>query len=207
MLGLFWATILRALCATWRVETRGLDAFDADLSADRGVIAAFWHGSYFPLFALLRNRDAVVFTSLSARGAVIAEICRRFGYRAVQIPDHGGEESLATMQQVLASAPAAGIAVDGPLGPHHQAKRGAIQLAGRLGWRIYPIAVASHPKKVLAQRWDFREIPKPWSRVAVIVAPPLEPENEPDPAAWTPRVEAALELAGRQAWALVKPQR
>ncbi len=206
LLGWLWTMVLRGLHATWRVETQGLEAFDQALADGRGVIAAFWHGSYIPLFALLKNRNAVIFTSLSARGAVIAEICRHFGYRAVQIPDHGGDASLATMARTLATAPAAGLAVDGPLGPRHEVKRGAIQLAGGLGWCIYPIAVALRPKRVLAGRWDRREIPWPWSRVALVVGEPLEPEREPDLMTWQRRVGEALEIAGRRASELLCPE-
>lgn len=207
VLGALWACLLRVQCATWRVRVEGLEAFDADLARRRGVIAAFWHGTYIPLFVLLRNRDAVVFTSLSRRGAVISEICRRFGYRTVQLHDHGGDASLERMHEALSQAgagPCAGVAVDGPLGPRHQVKRGAVQLASALGWRIYPISVASGRKRVFTDRWDRRELPKAFSRVAMVVGDPLEPPRSlAEPESWQARLADELAAGDRRAAELV----
>lgn len=206
-LGTIWATLLRIQCATWRLHIEGLEAFDADLERRRGVIAAFWHGTYIPLFALLRDRDAVVFTSLSRRGAVISEICRRFGYQTVELPDHGGDASIETMREALSRPDgfrAAGLAVDGPLGPHHEVKRGAIQLASALGWRIYPMSIASSRKRVFPERWDRREVPKAFSRVAMVVGEPLEPPKFlADSKAWQTRLAEALVAGDRRAAGLV----
>lgn len=207
LLGTAWATALRLQLLTWRVRSEGLEPFDADLAAGRGLVAAFWHGQYVPLFVLLRNREAVVFTSLSFRGAIIAEISRRFGYRPAQIPDRGGDASLVTMRRVLARAHAAGFAVDGPLGPYHAVKRGPIQLASELGWRIYPVAVASSRKRVFPDRWDRREIPRLFARLAMVIGEPLEvPAAIADPASWCQRLAAGLDAADqRAAELLTKP--
>lgn len=200
LLGSMWALALRLQCATWRVRIEGLAPFDLEITSGRGAIAAFWHGTYVPLFALLRNRDAVVFTSHSFRGSIIAQICDRFGYRGVQIPNHAGDRAIAFMRRRLAGERAAGIAVDGPRGPYHAVKRGAIQLASALGWPIYPMSVAADRSTIFAGRWDRREVPKAFSRVALAVGDPLELPDDLDALApWTERLGKALAATDRRA--------
>lgn len=198
LLGWLLATALRLQALTWRKRTAGLERIDALLAARRGFIAVFWHGKYLPLFALLRGRvpGARIFTSRSFRGAVIAEVSRRFGYRAVAIPARGGTASLALMREALAGAPAGAIAVDGPLGPYHAVKRGAIELASELGLALLPVAVAARRKRIATARWDRMEFPRLFSRVHLAAGEPIAVPPGLDEAGverWSARVHDALE--------------
>ena len=196
LLSFLWGWALRIQAATWRKEVEGLDRLDALLARRVPLIVAFWHGRYTPLFTLLRGRDAVIFTSLSFRGSIISGICRRFGYRAVQIPDHGREAALETMRQTLRAGGACGIAVDGPMGPYHCVKRGAIQLASELGFRILPVTFAARRSRVDAGRWDRMEVPRPFTRVVFLCGQPLEVPPGLDAAevrVWQDRLREVLE--------------
>ncbi|HKI87001.1 MAG TPA: DUF374 domain-containing protein [Thermoanaerobaculia bacterium] len=164
---------LRALFLTWRKEARGLDRLDRMLGAREPIIAAFWHGRIAALFPWLAGRHAVIFTSVSKRGDVIAGACRRFGYACVQIPDHGRTRSLTIMKEALARYPVCGVAVDGPLGPYHAVKRGAVELASELGFKIVPISVAANHKWMARRRWDRNEVPMPFAHVALVVGSAL----------------------------------
>lgn len=202
LLSFLWAWALRIQAATWRKEVEGLDRLDALLARSVPVIVAFWHGRYTPLFALLRGRDAVIFTSLSFRGSVISGICRRFGYRPVQIPDHGREAALETMRQTLRAGGTCGIAVDGPLGPYHRVKRGGIQLASELGFRILPITFAARRSRVDGGRWDRMEVPRPFTRVVFLCGEPLEVPPGLDAGGlrvWQERLRGILEELDRRA--------
>lgn len=202
VLGLLAAAWLRLQRATWRVSQEGVDRFDTALERGERVIVVFWHGKYVPLFVLLRGRSACVFTSLSRRGAVIAELCRRFGYRPVSLPDHGGDRSLEEMRRALAGSPVAGIAADGPQGPYHVFKRGAIELASSLGCPLIPTGVAARRKRVLHQRWDRMELPRLFTRIglamgeAVHVPPDVIGESLHR---WQLELASALERAERRA--------
>ncbi|CAN0565621.1 unnamed protein product, partial [Laminaria digitata] len=133
------------------------------------------HGKFFPLFALARGRQAAVFISRSFRGEVIAAICRWFGYSPVFIRGGAGNRSLEHIEAVLrAGCSLAAMAVDGPLGPHHHPKPGAIRISADLGYRILPMSVSSHPKHVLRTRWDRREIPLPFAAVKLLVGEPID---------------------------------
>lgn len=200
-----WSLALRLQSASWRVTVRGLDRFDARLAEGRPVFALFWHGKYTPLFALLRGRRAVIFTSLSARGDVIAGICRHFGYTPIQLADHGGDASLGLMREALRGAPACGIAVDGPLGPYHAVKRGPIQLASELGFLVFPVTFAARRSRVDLGRWDRFELPALFTRMVLLVGDEIEIPpgvGEDHPVAlerWTERLHRELDALDRRA--------
>lgn len=165
--------VLRLQKAAWHVEIEGIEAVDTALADGARVLVVFWHGKYIPLFALLSGRPACVFTSVSFRGDVIAEICRHFGFEAVQIPDEGGDRSFRLMRQVMSRRTCGAIAVDGPRGPLHTVHRGAIRLASDLGFRIFPVSVAATRKRIRAKRWDRMEIPAVISRLYAVVGDPI----------------------------------
>jgi len=171
------------------------------------LIAAFWHGRIAALYPWLAGRHAVIFTSASRRGDVIAEACRRFGYDCVQIPDHGRTRSLTIMKEALTRHPVCGVAVDGPLGPYHAVKRGAVELASELGFKIVPVSVAASRKWIVRRRWDRHEVPWPFARVALVVGDPLVVPSALDSdgiARWSERLRSALEAGDHESAALVK---
>lgn len=172
-LGRLLALVLRVWSATWRKDVGGLERLDRLLEDGDRIVAVFWHGSYFPLFALAAGRPAIIFTSRSFRGHVIAELSRRFGYRASIVPqDRTGLEHI---EKTLAiGARLAAIALDGPRGPLHAVKPGAIRAASALGLRIVPVGIVSRPKFTVAGRWDRREVPLPFAKVAIRVGEPLD---------------------------------
>ena len=173
-LGWIWSACLRLQCATWRKHCEGLERLDRVLADGRPVLFCFWHGKYVPLFALLRGRPACVFTTQSARGEVIAEVCRRFGYACVQVPARSQGQAYEIMRRALSLHANGGIAVDGPLGPYHRVKRGAVKLASELGYLVVPASASARRKRVFRHRWDRLELPGLFTHVGLAVGEPLE---------------------------------
>jgi lysophospholipid acyltransferase (LPLAT)-like uncharacterized protein len=113
------------------------------------VLAVFWHGKYFPLFALAEGRSVTVFVGQSFRGEIIARLCRRFGFTTALLP---AGEPHGYMHAVLQTSKAGALAVDGPHGPFHEVKPGLVKLAADLQLAIVPVSVASRPRIVLTRR-------------------------------------------------------
>jgi lysophospholipid acyltransferase (LPLAT)-like uncharacterized protein len=174
LLGWIWSACLRLQCATWRKHCEGLERLDQVLADGRPVLFCFWHGKYVPLFALLRGRPACVFTTRSTRGEVIAEVCRRFGYACVQVPAKSQGQAYEIMRRALSLHRNGGIAVDGPLGPYHRVKRGAMKLASELGYLVVPASASARRKRVFRHRWDRLELPGLFTHVGLAVGEPLE---------------------------------
>lgn len=207
LLGWLVASVLRLQCATWRIKTAGLEQLDRRLTAGERIMAIFWHGKYFPLFPLLRGRQALIFTSDSFRGRIIAEICRRFDYACAAIPvEDKGWNALEFVRERADAHQVVAFAVDGPLGPYHVVKPGAIVLAARLGFAVIPVSTACRRKLVLTRRWDRRELPGLFTRVGVAVGGPQHPSTpleHKDITLWQERLKAALETADQRAQKLI----
>jgi len=200
--GRFFAFLLRLLGATWRRRAEGLDALDGMLARGEKVMAVFWHGGYLPLFYLLAGRPARILSSRSFRGEVLAEICRRFGYDGGSIPDPGSGTSLDVVRRALDGCRLAALAVDGPLGPAHVVKPGAVRLAADLGFAVLPVAAAADRSRVLARRWDRMEIPLPFARRVLVCGEPVHVPvglAEDEVTAWCGRLREELETVGGRA--------
>jgi lysophospholipid acyltransferase (LPLAT)-like uncharacterized protein len=201
-LGWWSAAILYLQKATWRTRVEGLAELDRVQAAGETVLMVFWHGKYVPLFPLLKGRRACVFTTRSFRGEIISEVGRHFGFEGVQLSEEGEARSFVRMRKALMSRKAGAIAVDGPLGPYHVVKPGIIELASRSGCVLIPASSASRHKWVRKGRWDRMERPLPFTRVAMVVGPPLRiPRGLAgrEVASWQERVHDAVEAADRTA--------
>lgn len=86
------------------------------------------------------------------------------------------------------------IAPDGPKGPLHEFKPGAIMLAQITGRPILPVAVAASRQYTL-RTWDAFELPLPFSRIAVVYGEPVKVARAMDAAAlaqWQTTLTATL---------------
>jgi lysophospholipid acyltransferase (LPLAT)-like uncharacterized protein len=195
--------ILRLWSATLRKQTSQLDRLDRYMADGRQVLAVFWHGKYLPLFPMAKGKHAVVITINSFRGRVIGEICKRFGYRPVLLPvDAHAHGFPALVDQVKGNAGLIALALDGPTGPFHRIRSGALTLSAVHGVVLAPIGVASSRKIVMRSRWDRQEAPMPFSRVAVAVGDRIELHHKLDEVGAMPMeeiVRQAMDAVERQA--------
>lgn len=165
-----FVVILRLWSASLRKDTSQLAKLDRYVAKGHQVLAVFWHGKYLPLFPLAQGRHAVVITVQSFRGRVIGEICKNFGYRPVLLPVTAKAHGFpALVEQVRQGASLIALAIDGPVGPYHRIRAGALNLSALHGVVLVPVGVASSRRIVLNSRWDKQEMPLPFSRVAVAV--------------------------------------
>lgn len=175
--------LIRALGATARFRIEGWENWEAATRNGRQPIYTFWHdqimlGTYF-----WRRRGIVVMTSRSFDGEYIARFIQRFGYGAARgSSSRGGVGALVDMiKLVRANCPAA-FTIDGPRGPRHVAKMGALLLAKKTGSPILPFAVVP-THAYAAPSWDRLRIPFPFTRVRVLIAPPIHVAPDADDAA------------------------
>jgi lysophospholipid acyltransferase (LPLAT)-like uncharacterized protein len=164
---------IAGLCRTitWTID--GARHFDEILASGRAPIIAFWHGRILPAAWFFRGRGVVALTSANFDGQWIARIIERFGNRTVAgSSSRGGMRALLELKREVERGHPAGFALDGPRGPARVAQPGAVWLAGATGCPLLPFhAEASRSWEVSS--WDRTQVPKPFSRVAIAIAPPL----------------------------------
>jgi len=174
-----WTAFLYDLALTMlyrsiRLQVFGEESLEALRAEGRRVIVCFFHGDILLFFPHFRGSEAVIFTTDSKRGRYLAGIIRRFGYRPVRIPDIRGRRlALDAMTEEVRKGCSAVLAVDGPTGPYHKVKHGALILAKRTGYPIIPIGTASARRVVLKRRWDRYAIPLPFTRAAIMIGEPI----------------------------------
>jgi lysophospholipid acyltransferase (LPLAT)-like uncharacterized protein len=180
----YWA--MRAITCTLRWEVEGWENYVPATGRKDSVILTFWHGRILPATYFFRNRGVIVMTSMNRDGEYIARVIKRFGYVAARgSSSRGGRTALVEMVRGLRSGSDVAFTIDGPRGPRYVAKQGAVWLAARTGHAICPFHICAKRKWEL-NSWDRFQIPIPFTRMFVIIAPPIlvpreasEPELEP----------------------------
>ena len=162
----------------WRIS--GIEHLDEIRNSGRQPVMAFWHGRILSATYYFRRRGIVVITSENFDGEWIARIIERFGYGTARgSSSYGGQRALIRLKRALAEGKAAGFTVDGPRGPAGCAQPGAVWLAGATGNPLLPFHLEAD-RYWLARSWDRTQIPKPFSRVALAVGPPIDVPQDAD---------------------------
>jgi lysophospholipid acyltransferase (LPLAT)-like uncharacterized protein len=165
-LGALLAALVRVWARTWRV--RWVDAPPAERA-----VYAFWHGQQMALVAARRGTPLATLVSLSRDGELQASVMRRLGLDVVRgSSSSGGARGLRGMIRAVRAGADAAFAVDGPRGPAHRAKAGALVVGERARARIVPLASAARRTWVLRGAWDRFEIPLPFTTVAIAAGAP-----------------------------------
>ena len=175
--GFLIALVVRLVYLTLRV--RWVDPAGVMEGRRRGqrIIAAFWHDT-IPLMPLMVTRlrwpgRVTVMLSWHRDAEIAARAVGHLGIRSV----HGSSRRgwLGGLRGMLAAHAAGddlGIAPDGPKGPRHEAKDGAVQLARVTGLPLVVFGVVAWPARRLGS-WDRMQVPWPFARVAVVLSEPL----------------------------------
>ena len=201
VLGMALYITIAAVGATVRFKIEGNAHFEAVEAAGQSPIFCSWHDRNFLGTYFLRGRKIAVLTSQSFDGEYIARCARRFGFGAIRgSSSRGGAAALAQMVRLMRNGIKMGITVDGPRGPRHVAKFGAVSLAKKTGNPIIPFMVSARSYKEL-RSWDKMQVPFPFTRADVHYGKPIYVPADGDEAsdnAKLAELQAALDdLASR----------
>ena len=164
--------LLAALGSTYRFRVEGLEHLQAAQALGH-PIHAFWHGRILPGTIYFKRRGIVVITSENFDGEWIARIITNFGYGTARgSSSRGARKALLQMVRDIKDKPVA-FTLDGPRGPARVAQPGAVWLAKVTGNPIIPFHLETDRAWTL-RSWDRTQIPKPFARVALAFAAPLQ---------------------------------
>ncbi|MGE5200217.1 MAG: lysophospholipid acyltransferase family protein [Rhodospirillaceae bacterium] len=199
--------LIALLARTLRLRIEGREHMEAVTAPGRPYIVSFWHGRILPLSLYFRGRGIVVITSENFDGEWIARIIGRLGYGTARGSSsrHARAATLQLVRDIRAGRPTA-FTLDGPRGPARVAKPGAVWLAAATGAPLLPIH-AECERSWSLHSWDRTQIPKPFTRVHMVVGPPIElPRGIGDEAQVEAcrNLEAELERLRRRACELAK---
>jgi lysophospholipid acyltransferase (LPLAT)-like uncharacterized protein len=167
------AWLVKAICATLRVQVVRGDIEQALRARRRNVIYAFWHGHLLYLMYRYRSSGVYILVSQSQDGELLSRILTHFGLPTIRgSSSRRGWRSLLALVRLARDGASAAIAPDGPRGPRHQAQSGIIALARLTAVPILPVAVEAR-WKVEFRSWDRFLLPLPGSRVVVAYGEPV----------------------------------
>jgi lysophospholipid acyltransferase (LPLAT)-like uncharacterized protein len=181
-------------------EIFGWEHYEAAKRMGRTIIFTFWHREIFSATWFWRKRDIVVMTSRNFDGEYIARIIRKHGYGAARgSSSRGAISALKEMIGAVRQGRDTAFTIDGPRGPRSVAKPGAVLLAKATGAVILCFHIEPKCAGVFRKSWDQTQIPRPFSRAAIFIAPPIVISRDADAAVQTAKlaeVQSALDELG-----------
>lgn len=193
------ARLAWALAAGVAVTTRWSIQDEAGVLGPQGIpqaIFAIWHNRQLMAPEVHRrflqqahpHRRLASIASASRDGAIAARVLEHFGATAVRgSSSRRGARALAELMDLAKQGFDLAVTPDGPRGPRYEVKPGVIALAQHTGLPLIPASLHLSHKKVL-RNWDGFQIPLPFGRCEVHMAPALQ-------------VPRDLDEAGRHFWA------
>ena len=176
--GALIGALMKSLGSTLRLRIR--DDCGLGNAADfPPCIYLLWHSRFlivpYAWRKLIRGRRrTVVLTSASKDGAMVARAMASFGLGAVRgSSSRRAVAALVGLKRALLEGNDICLTPDGPKGPRYQLQPGVLALAQSTGAPVVPIHIRFHSAWRL-RTWDRFVIPKPFSRVDVTFAEPVD---------------------------------
>jgi lysophospholipid acyltransferase (LPLAT)-like uncharacterized protein len=167
-------SVIRLLGPTLRYEVLGWQHAERAYAARQRCIFPFWHRVMLPCIWWARHRGIVVMNTVHFDGQWTRKVVEWLGYGTAQgSSTRGGLRGLAVMAQRLAEGRDSAFTIDGPRGPRYVAKPGPVLLARRSGCPILPLHAGIERGKTFFRTWDHFLLPKPFSRIVLLLAPPI----------------------------------
>jgi lysophospholipid acyltransferase (LPLAT)-like uncharacterized protein len=166
--------LIKLIGRTIKFEIEGRDNWEAASGDKKIPVYTFWHNRVFLSTYFWRRRRIVVMTSQSFDGEYIARFIQRFGYGAARgSSTRGATGAVVEMVRLMRAGCPTGFTIDGPKGPVYVAKMGAVLLAKKTGNPILPFTITAERFWEAKKSWDGFQVPKPFTRALVGIAPPI----------------------------------
>jgi lysophospholipid acyltransferase (LPLAT)-like uncharacterized protein len=174
-------SFVRLLGPTLQVEVIGVHNAVQIRNHGEPAIGAFWHRCIFSAIWIWRKRGIVVLNTVNFDGQWTRRVIERLGFGTVQgSSSRGGVEGLTGLAKCLEEGRNVAFTIDGPRGPRYVAKPGPVILARRTGKPISVFHIAVKDAHTFKKAWDLFQLPYPFSRVVMVVAPPIRVPMDAD---------------------------
>jgi len=166
--------LIRSVTWTIRIRSEGIEILDELESAGRSAVLPTFHGRQFLITGYFVGRKMGVMTSLSRDGELQARVMEGLGYGVVRgSASRSGARGLIGLKKLMDKGYHATFAVDGPKGPIHEVKPGAVYLAKKTGAPIVAMISSANPAHIFSRAWDQYLLPWPFGKGAVVFGDPI----------------------------------
>lgn len=176
--------LIRTLTRTVRIRCEGYSILGELESSGRTAVLAFFHGRQFLLTGFFAGLKVGIMASLSRDGELQTRVMRGMGFEVVRgSASRGGARGFIGLSRLMKNGYHAGFAVDGPRGPIHEVKPGAIHMAKRSGAPVIALAASAKPAHIFSRTWDLYLFPLPFAKGAVVLGAPIYFDDDTSKAA------------------------
>jgi lysophospholipid acyltransferase (LPLAT)-like uncharacterized protein len=171
--------LMKTLGSTLRLTIRDDCGVGHAVTTYPPCIYLLWHSRFLIVPYAWRKltqgrRKTVALTSASKDGDMVARAMATFGLGSVRgSSSRRGVAALVGLKRALLDGHDICLTPDGPKGPRYQLQPGVLTLAQATGAPVIPIHIRFHSAWRLGT-WDRFVIPKPFSRVEVTFAKPID---------------------------------
>ena len=165
--------LYRLWCGSLRIREHGRAPLDALEAEGKPTVLCLWHDELFSLMHVRRKLRIVTLVSRSRDGEYLARLLQALGLLTARgSSSRGGASALLQAARLMREERYNRcLTVDGPRGPRHVAKDGAVFLAFHTPAPIVPIRLFMQKAKVF-RSWDRFQLPLPFSRVDIVFGEP-----------------------------------
>lgn len=180
LIGHLGALLLSCLRRTLRLKIIANPALGQIWSADSPSVLVFWHNQQLMMPWIYLDQEkghkkkpisALISQSKDGRFIAKAMDVLKIGSVAGS-SSRGGKEALIQLVRLIKSGSHIAITPDGPKGPLHKVKIGALKASQLTGARILPACFAAE-KVWRFGSWDKMILPKPFSKSVMLYGEPL----------------------------------
>ena len=146
-------------------------------------IYAMWHSDQFCIYGVQNRSEVNFLISTSNDGDMVAAGCESLGFKTIRgsYKSRGAVEATMQMLERLKEGECVAITVDGPRGPLHSIKNGAIKLAQKSGAPIIPMVWYSKDKMFFTlPSWDKMTAPIGYAEIVNLYGEPIYVPEELD---------------------------
>jgi lysophospholipid acyltransferase (LPLAT)-like uncharacterized protein len=165
--------LYRLWCVCLHVVETGREDIDRLDAEGRLLMFSLFHDELFALMHVRRDLRLATVVSRSRDGEYLARLLHSLGLKTARgSSSRGGLSALTGMERLMRGEQRHGvITVDGPVGPRHIVKQGAIVLAFRVPALLVPVRLFPR-RAVVFNSWDRFQLPLPFSRVDIVFGTP-----------------------------------
>ena len=164
-----------------KVKIHGEDNLLQLAKAGKPIMVCVWHGRLlFPSWYIrLKMTNLHAIASHHSDAEIMARILKHWGYSLIRGSTRkGGKAVVKKMADVFKNGGIVAVTNDGPKGPPRIAKAGSTGLA--IKYNVNMITITGSATKYWQMKsWDKFMLPKPFGRIDILIAPPLQIDIPP----------------------------
>jgi lysophospholipid acyltransferase (LPLAT)-like uncharacterized protein len=165
--------LVNVLCKTLRINYVNKKSVDDLEKKNKNYILSFWHGTMLLPWYLNRDKNFAGLTSKSKDGDLLTKILKKWNYKVLRgSSTEGGDVALGLMIDFAKNGHSIAITPDGPKGPPHKLKAGAVVTAKKADLPLIMMGIGFKKKRFL-KSWDSFQVPVYFTRANVIYSDPV----------------------------------